>query len=80
MAGALATGEMGLRNQVRILVSQQITNATNGNAGIPAAQGDNQERLALYMWSIAQWLECLIVNQEVAGSSPVRPPKIGWVP
>jgi hypothetical protein len=33
-----------------------------------------------YMWSIAQWLERLIVNQEVAGSSPVRPPKIGWVP
>ena len=28
-----------------------------------------------YMWSIAQWSERLIVNQEVAGSSPVRPPK-----
>ena len=61
MAGALATGEMGLRNQVRILVSQQIANATNGNAGIPAEQGDDQERLVLLYVvysSVVRALDC----------------------
>ena len=71
--------ERGRRIKVQILFNQQITNATNGNAGIPAEQGDDQERLVLVYGVYSSAVECLIVNQDVTGSIPVRFPKLRCV-
>jgi hypothetical protein len=67
-------GQQGREIKVQFLISQQITNATNGNAGIPAEQGDGQERLVLLYVVYNSAVECLVVNQIVTGSNPVRSP------